>query len=643
LSSDPSITVQIGTNYKRGSGLRFQREDETRQIDEMSSLPLMPGEEGPSKWIQSVLGCAAYFVGINKAELDNTYDRDEREIPPALYIASPSFAIQIAQDPTDTRPLTRENREEAERNGSKNERGEGVILQEEAERFELAIAILRDNDDVQPLFNSRGDRDRDRDRGNWRNGQRGGNGQTDRQRVGTGARSKKKEEVVPEVKVLLRRPQIQGEVPLSDQSDSPTSQLMGLPDVSIPPPLGFQPKTIANSRSSNEISPPTINRTLPVDTKSPVSKFVPLKRETHPVRRYADSASSNEEQQRGGRGGRGGRGAAAGAGRGGGSGRNKNRERDSEFKNGNFVLLKRPEPPAPTPASTAKPASTLPPRPPKSNGNANGSSVPVPAPAPAKQVTILARKPAPAQTTTAKQESPKPTSTPAPAPAPPIQPPATSPARTLLQRPPRAPAASAAPAPTAPTAPRSFTPEIRGRGRGRGGGRGMAFQPHTQNRPRPPPTSAPAPTPVPAPAPAAPSPKPMNADAAAFEFDDAMLRPGYGSISAPYNGEIQPTVAEGPVLNLGVNGRGRGRGHAHGRGFGFGFGPGMSRGRGGFGPPHPHHHDHHHHQQQPHHHHGGFMGHDQSAPHRPAPAPVTPLGWQPAEPTKKIILQRPTS
>ena len=241
LSSDPSVTVQIGTNYKRGTGLRFQREEETRQIDEMSSLPLMPGEEGPPKWVQSVLGCAAYFVGINKAELDNTFDRDECEIPPALYIASPSFAIQIAQDPTDTRPLTRENREEAERNGSKNERGEGVILQEEAERFELGIAILRDNDDVQPQFNNRGDRDR----GNWRSGPRGPGGQADRQRHGTGARSKKKEEVVPEVKVLLRRPQAQGEVPFSDQSDSPASLVMALPDVSIPPPLGLQSGTLA--------------------------------------------------------------------------------------------------------------------------------------------------------------------------------------------------------------------------------------------------------------------------------------------------------------------------------------------------------------------------------------------------------------
>jgi len=584
LSTDPSITVQLGTNYKRGSGLRFQREDEFRQIDEMSSLPLMPGEEGPPKWVQSVLGCAAYFVGINKAELDNAFDKDERELPPALYIATPSFEIQITQDPTGTRPLTRENREEAERNGSKNERGDGVMLQEEAERFELGIAILRDNDDDKPAFN------RSTDRGSRRNVNglnRSGGGQGDRDRR-MPPKPRKKEDPVPEVKVLLRRPQAPGE---SDQSDSPASVLLGLPDVTIPPPMGINP--MAHSRSSNEPSPPKqAHKPLPSDRKSPPSKFVPLTRETHPVRRYAGSSDSsdeptNRERTRSGRG-RGGT-AARGTGR-------KNRERDSEFKNGNFVLLKRPEPAPASPKPTAAPSRPQ-------------ASVPGPAP---RQPTILARRPVPpaVQPPPAKAlQSPKPPPAPAPASV-------TAPVRTILQRPPAPPAPP--PAQTPPTAPRAFT-DTRGRVRGRGGvTRGTAFHPipaNNQNRRN---------LPI----------KPTTSSAAAFEFDDAMLRPGYGAGS----GQVSTGVSSQTHQNsdMGMNGRGRGfapRGHL------------PMRGRGSVRPPPPQQHQ--------------VVPPIQSRPlvpstpaftpaSAPTPAPVpvygptTSMVWRPAEPAKKIVLQRPT-
>jgi hypothetical protein len=585
LSTYPTITVQLGTNHKRGSGLRFQREDEYRQIDEMSSLPLMPGEEGPPKWVQSVLGCAAYFVGINKAELDNAFDKDERELPPALYIATPSFEIQITQDPTGTRPLTRENREEAERNGSKNERGDGVMLQEEAERFELGIAILRDNDDDKPAFN------RSTDRGSRRNVNglgRNGGGQGDRDRR-MPPKPRKKEEAVPEVKVLLRRPQAPGE---SDQSDSPASVLLGLPDVTIPPPMGINP--MAHSRSSNEPSPPKqAHKPLPSDRKSPPSKFVPLTRETHPVRRYAGSTDSsdeptNRERTRSGRG-RGGA-AARGTGR-------KNRERDSEFKNGNFVLLKRPEPAPASPKPTTAPSRSQ-------------ASVPAPTP---RQPTILARRPVPpaVQPPEAKaDQSPKPPPAPAPAPV-------AAPVRTILQRPPAPPAPPPAPATAPPTAPRAFT-DTRGRGRGRGGvSRGTAFHPippnQNQNRRN---------LPV----------KPTTSSAAVFEFDDAMLRPGYGAGS----GQASSTEVS-PPSNMGMNGRGRGfapRGHL------------PMRGRGSVRPP----------PQQQH-----VAPTVQTRPlvpstpaFTPAPVPVPPpaptpvygpttsLVWRPAEPAKKIVLQRPT-
>ena len=564
----------------------------------------MPGEEGPPKWVQSVLGCAAYFVGINKAELDNAFDKDERELPPALYIATPSFEIQITQDPTGTRPLTRENREEAERNGSKNERGDGVMLQEEAERFELGIAILRDNDDDQPSFT------RGAERGNRRNGNgsaRSGAGHGDRDRR-MAPKPRKKEEQVPEVKVLLRRPQ-QGE----SDTDSPASVLLALPDVTIPPPMGINP--MANSRSSNEPSPPVQAKKLPTanDRKSPTSKFVPLTRETHPVRRYAGSSSDSDsppsrDRKVSGRGGRGGT-----SGRGGGR---KNKDRDSEFKNGNFVLLKRPEP---APPAAAKPASS---------SKAVGS---VPAPT-TKQPTILARRPVP------RSDPPPPPPPLGKAVQTPIQPPTTAiasvpaPVRTILQRPlapPVPPTATltSSPAPTAvPTAPRAFGD--RGRGRGRGGSRGSGI---TSTAPNP--ISNPSRKDVPS--------KPLTASAAVFEFDDAMLRPGYGSGMGQGQAPAQP--ADGPSHPR-MHGRGRGFGHGHGH-----MGP--SRGRGGFRPPPPHHHHHHHH-------HGGTMGHARPPPPAspvaaPAPAlvptqpppfgPAASINWRPAEPAKKIVLQRPTS
>jgi hypothetical protein len=548
----------------------------------MSSLPLMPGEEGPPKWVQSVLGCAAYFVGINKAELDNVFDKDERELPPALYIATPSFEIQITQDPTGTRPLTRENREEAERNGSKNERGDGVMLQEEAERFELGIAILRDNDDDKPAFSRSVDRNSRRNaNGNGNGPVRAGQGDRDRDRRAP-PRPKKKEEAVPEVKVLLRRPQAQGE----SESDSPASITLALPDVSIPPPIGINPMAI--SRSSNEPSPPIqVHKTLPNDTKSPSSKFVPLTRETHPVRRYAGSSSGSDGPSHKPRGGRGRGGAAAR-----GSGR-KNRERDSEFKNGNFVLLKRPEP-------VAIPASSKPAPPSRSQ-----ASVPAPT---SKPPTILARRPVQpdAQSAPAKRlqsPNPAPSSAPTPAPAP-------APVRTILQRPPAPPAP---PAPSAvPTAPRAFSE--RGRERGRGGStRGTAFHPipHAHNQLR---RNLPV--------------KPTAASAEAFEFDDAMLRPGYGA--APGQSPI-----DGPSHSSSNLQNGRGRGFNGGQGH---FGTTSTRGR-GFRPPQ---------------HQFGSMAHTRPtapafvpasnpvSPPVPVSGPTATLNWRPAEPSKKVILQRPT-
>jgi len=601
----------------------------------------MPGEEGPPKWVQSVLGCAAYFMGINKAELDNSFHDGDADIKSTLYVASPPTEILIAQDPTSVNPRTREMRDQAERNGSYHERGEGVVILEEAERFEISIEVLRVEDDTIPgMRNSVHQGQRNRGRTPAGNGHGHGNGQMNGGGRPQGRPRKKEEEKEPEVKILLKRPQPQPQpLPVDSQPPGLSNEHTSGPDASgttessddivrsllmpdLPPPAGLvgglssltvdeagsfdmaRTKSI-NSVLSNQISPPAPQRKLHIIRKSPPSKFVPLTRETHPVRRQADDESSDSgdsQKERhghgGGRGrGRGGRGGRGGPGRadGGGGRRRKDRSRDDEFKNGNFTLLQRPQPPPQTQSPMPAPAS---------------SSVPAPAVRPAVRP---ARKP-PASATQPR---------PAQAPATPVAPPV----RAILQRPPRAPAAMNGHAngnglrPTPPIA-RDMQTSWRSKG--------------VPPRPPPPPTALATPNaPVPALAPIRPQVPSapsilsagLSAKAPVFEFDEKMLSPGYGS-TAP----IATSQANGSA-EFATNGYARGHHHARGRG---GFGPG----------PKAHHHNQHQHRPPPgpgpgtgHHHH---HPHHHQLPDR-APVPSTPPQWQPApQSAKPIILQRPT-
>lgn len=597
----------------------------------------MPGEEGPPKWVQSVLGCAAYFMGINKAELANSIGDDDVDVKSTLYVASPPLALLIARDPGNINPETRDEIDQAEREGQYPQRGEGWVVQQEAERFEISIEILRVENDSIPGMRNQGQRSRGQGAAGNGSGQGGSNGHTNGENRPQGKPRKKEEEKEPEVKILLKRPQPPPPPePLANSRPQGTSnaQTSG-PDASgttestddivksllmpdFPPPVGLSGGTIdkafasdwvhtdfssgpIRSAPSDHVSPPMQRGTLHNVRKSPPSKFVPLTRETHPVRRQADAESTDSDDShkernghgssRGrGRGGRGGRGSSIRAD--GGSGRKKkDRPRDDEFRNGNFTLLQRPQPP-----SQAPPAK-LP---------APSASVPA-------TITGLAVRP--------NKRNPAPSAQPRSVPAAPAAPPV----RAILQRPPHGPGAAngngkgnptVAPARPPPPVARDMQTSWRVRG----------------GPPRPPPAIPAAPPPVPAPSRLSPAtvtaPAPgLSAKAPAFEFDEKMLSPGYG---API--PSAPTAHINGFAAFSTNGPGRGHHHGRGRG-GFGHGP----------HGHGHHHGHHHHRPPPGP--GPIPGHHQQhlhqLPDRQA-APPTPPQWQPApQSAKPIILQRP--
>lgn len=528
----------------------------------------MPGEEGPPKWVKSVLGCAAYFAGINKAEIESSFsrDRDEIEPQPVLYVANPPLAVELAQAINGIGPETKEMRDQAESNGIFLERGEGVVVLQEAERFELGLEVLRDEEDE--MFDMRRSAGAGLGAGKGRGKGRdmkarpaGSGGHGDRAKTRNG-KPKNQEEKQPEVKILLRRQPIAEHTESAGQSQthnqagqqtdndaSPSSGPLPLPDAPTQVPMGLllatndgvvQGSTSSilplvksdsiNSQLSADLSPPrNPSKPLPASggNKSPASKFVPLTRETHPVRRRAGSSDSSDSDHsrpghgagRGGRGGRGG-GPSRGGGRGGaavsgGGARSKRgKDKDSEFKNGNFTLLQRPTPPAPPPS--------------------------VPAPAPVTKE--------PARVPPVPKVAVRPS-------APPV-------IRGILARPPRGhphgPAHGVGrPPPLGPPPP--FAPDIRGRGRGggRGGHRGRGGGGHHPLHPGPPAGEK-------------------------FEFDDAMLRPGYGSPS-PFH-DMPPPGPPGHQAHRGRPPFGPGHGHipiwgGHGHGHG-GHGPRS-------GHPHP--------------------------------------------------------
>ncbi|WVW80102.1 hypothetical protein I302_102075 [Kwoniella bestiolae CBS 10118] len=219
LSSDPSITVQAGTNYKKGRGLRIQAEEEvlpvTSMIDELA-LPPMDGQGNLPIWIKKVFSCVAYFRRIMDKEVQTLQDEREMEVERGsiLYVGNPPVFVEVEQN--------QNNQPTPSGTGIKEDytsRADGHIVLEEAARFDLTLEVLRDDDhevEASGLTKSsrsgkgRGSGDRNRNGGGRRDGQK----------------KKKEPEPAKEVKILLRRPpSLAGE----DNHPSPESGKSTLP------------------------------------------------------------------------------------------------------------------------------------------------------------------------------------------------------------------------------------------------------------------------------------------------------------------------------------------------------------------------------------------------------------------------------
>ncbi|KIR71578.1 hypothetical protein I310_04885 [Cryptococcus deuterogattii CA1014] len=207
LSSDPSLAIQSGTNYKRGSGMRLQRAKETASVssivDELA-IPPMDGEEDLPKWVEAVFSCVAYFKKIMDAE---------------------------------------EKEWDAEDNGYERERG--PILDDDVEVEASGLG---------------GKKQRERRRGRKRGGGDGGR-RRDRDVA------KKEPEPEREVRILLRRPSPTRETSPPDSHPSPllpspTSPVIPGPEIKRPPTLLVRPPP------PHQPHPPSPGRPPPVPPSS---------------------------------------------------------------------------------------------------------------------------------------------------------------------------------------------------------------------------------------------------------------------------------------------------------------------------------------------------------------------------------------
>lgn len=169
VSVDPSLAVQAGTNYKKGKGLRIQREGESVALED---------DLIQDSWLTSVLGCASYFARIQRAE---ETDSEWNEPKPLVLIAHPPLSAELGGSETEH-----------------TERAEGYTLSLEAGRFELALEVLRDDETEDVGRRGGGGRGRGAGTRGARNTGRNGGG---RRRKEPGPEPER------EVKILLRRPE----------------------------------------------------------------------------------------------------------------------------------------------------------------------------------------------------------------------------------------------------------------------------------------------------------------------------------------------------------------------------------------------------------------------------------------------------
>ncbi|KAK4684632.1 hypothetical protein P7C73_g5539, partial [Tremellales sp. Uapishka_1] len=232
LSQDPSLTVQLSTGYKRGRGLRLQRDEEVGILDDglANQIP---------KWIISMLECSTFFQKILNAEGHGEDDEEWDEVKPVLYVSHPPLSIE-----TNAVPVT--YLDGVDRSDGPNvysERGEGYLISAEAERWELGLGVLRD-DEEGVIGNPR---QNGFERGRGRGGSKGG-------RVRSKGRGGKKESAEPEriVKVLLRRPPSDAEAPAESMPPPPLQSKVKNGSPVIPSPIPHPQTTPAYPRPPAE-------------------------------------------------------------------------------------------------------------------------------------------------------------------------------------------------------------------------------------------------------------------------------------------------------------------------------------------------------------------------------------------------------
>lgn len=243
LSSDPSLAIQSGTNYKRGSGMRLQRAKETASVNSIVdrlAIPPMDGEDDLPKWVQAVFSCVAYFKKIMDAEekewdaQDNGY---ERERGPILYVGNPPVFVELEQGRAEPTPSARDG--DANDGLDYMARAEGHVILQEAARFDLTLQVLRDDDVEVEASGLGGKKQRERRRARRRGGADSG------RRRDRDAAKRIAAEPERQVRILLRRPGPTRETSPPDSHPLPllpssTSPVIPGPEINHPH-LGHRP------------------------------------------------------------------------------------------------------------------------------------------------------------------------------------------------------------------------------------------------------------------------------------------------------------------------------------------------------------------------------------------------------------------
>ncbi|EIW66636.1 hypothetical protein TREMEDRAFT_74767 [Tremella mesenterica DSM 1558] len=333
ISADPSLTIQLGTNYKKGRGLRIQREGETANPQTLSPLPLPP--DAPlEKWIAAVMGCVAYFNDIDRVELASAVNRhgDSAEaVRPMLYVANPPLAVEAAELDMEVEIKY-------------VERGEGYALSQEAERFEVVLEVLRDTESEEG-FHTRG-----RGRGRWHGRGRGRGGYDGERgrgrghgRTQSGGHRGRKEDVEPAKEYkILRRP-ASDDAPANPRAPTTVSASQGSPHGSSPQlPTGLEIEAATSPVIHATPDPSRTPDFLPISPVPP-PRAQPERLDKEPKESGKPSSELDTEERRGNRRG----------GRRGGRTRGRGKDKKDGRRSPQFELLQRPEgatrPPPPPP------------------------------------------------------------------------------------------------------------------------------------------------------------------------------------------------------------------------------------------------------------------------------------------------------